>query len=1800
MSGLTSSLNTELLALASETKRRNPEIKEAAERSVKILKTLKPGADISQELAKNADFLRPFLLACETKNVKLIKISIGCLQKLISHHAVPESSVKTILKTLNEALSQNFEIQLKILQTIPPLLSNYKELHGDLLAEALLICFRLQDSKALAVNNTAAATLRQLVINIFEKVQEEDEINDKNGSIQPTSTVVSIKGKGNIPLRPCARDAYHLFQDLCLLTNSEQPMFLRLHSLSRTFGLDLIESVLANHSKLFKPHQEFTYLLRERVCPLINKSFADKSDFPTTMRLMRIVYILLKQFSDILVTECEIFLAMFVKILEPDNVYWQRVISMEIFRGICSDSTLLRSIYRWYDGQGHSTNVFRDMINGFGKLAAEKPQLIGHLHQGRESMDMSGMAGVVMGGVGQVDSPGLSVANSVMKIQCIDQLDKAEPPQIPETYLYYLAFVCLNFIADGLHNFVSSIFAAIIQKQQHDESQQTSATQQQSIFGNTALQQLESHPEYKEVLLVADMANTAWPGLLAAQSFFLTANLDEELFQGVLRAYQNFTIVCGVLRLSTPCDAFLTSLCKGAVPPSIIAAYVAESKAVHSSGNATGSGYDGTVMVTLSDRNLSCLKILLNIAQYLGGVLGDSWYLVLETLQLADFIIFPKHARGGSRGTRRVGTQHSASVSTSSLSSPQTAGSSSSLLSQTASTAPVKRPYSGIMNFASQHPTQPSQSGLSAANLASQQTAIENDLNILLVQIKKLFDNCNLLDDSAIQYFTSALCKLNAYTYGIPLASEISEDGQGITSAEGKTPKSSPLSNLRGNKADEKSFAIDKLHTVAISNIHRLIAREPKLIWDLIVSNLITTANYISTPQQVRMQACETLSDIIITSMRYTSSAQIGSDERIQMQLLNSLSHLVNDPERSSRGYSKGFYVEVQKMGLETLNKLLQTSGHSFAFGWGMIFDMIKSVCTIYVSGEIGDDEGDTASVDSAGIIDGSFGVSNSKSSGLVRVAFPSLQLICTDFLSLLSPECLKQCINTLGAYGLQMDDLNISLSAIGLLWNVSDFIQTKRADLEKTHENHDKDVIVITKNAVIEQEIERIIKGDLTSHTMNALWMLLLIQLSRICSDSRPEVRNGANQTLFRTIDMNGSVLDIQTWHTCIWQVLFPLLNSVKLVSEKVVKAMQQQSPNSDKLTAQKEFNGFMVHHSRNTVDKQWDETKVLILTGMSGIFKNFIPILANLDDFKQVWGLLLSHLQDYCLHSSNEVAIAAVKSFHTIIQFPKDETHTDQLKKRILTHWQTAWIVWETIGLGIITMSDRRALNVDMDNGNLPSSETLESPISSQFTQDTLTAYVTAFGDLYNVISLDFGIDEIKRFLKVIYGVLTYPNSPSYRPDYDYLTPLQEAVLNVVGQIDLNVPGAPAVILSHYAEYMTLAFTKHYWIEEIPEKLKNKKEQISAKGVKAANKESTSSKKSFSTVTYIVFSKTAMRTVNGLFKKFVKDQGVYTEGVFKKIIWAYGIPMKMKYECPPSGKHVNDIELWKIATSAFLDVVKEGLISLESFEQAISDECFVDVWKQLSSVLHDALVTVGKPPPTINLEQQDINEAFDMKFLFNLQTDVLIHMGHPRVPQTLIREIVETLQEGSQLYSADIERQSAVNGHSNKSHVKQLEKVEGVTAIIAPVARERFAYACLQCLFDLCSAEYEDNITVRQRIAEVAAPILLERCASIIRNYTADQPLSGKFPFPRVRHDEILLILQQLIKIRFRKNIIRVEEEDSAANPIKKQILSCPIAHLFYLYPVICDAISLPDENIVALLKECLKKVGEELGVY
>ncbi|CAG8704246.1 2805_t:CDS:10, partial [Dentiscutata erythropus] len=1757
MNGLSIFLHTELLQIVDETKRRHHEIKEATEKSIIVVRSLieQPDINVSKELSKHTDFLLPFTLACEAKNLKLITISIGCLHKLVSYHAVPESSIKAIVKILSDLVSQGVEIQLKILQTIPPLLNNYQSLQGDLLIEALLICFRLQDSKVIVVSNTAAATLRQLVINIFDKVLLDDETNEK-GTIYPKLDAKLSLDVNVLSLRRYARDAYYIFQDLCLLSNGEQPMLLKLNSLSKTLCWELIESVLSNHFKLFELYPEFTFLLREHVCPLMLKNLTVKYDFSTTMRMLRIVYILLNKFSDILVLECEIYLNMLVKFLEPNYPLWQRVISMEVFHGICTDGALLRTIYFYFDKQNHSTNVYKEMINAFGRLATERPYAFG-----KNSNFLNGHSYQFIEDDGQKDIGSLNIACSIMKIKCIDQMDKSDPPQIPETYLYYLTLLCLNSIVDGLHDFVIKNLTSVIQDQKR-----------------TSLQS-------KSQILVADMANTSWPGLLAALSFFLSSNLDDELFNIVLRSYQNFTIVCGFLHLSTPRDAFITCLCKSAIPHINISPSEINTR--------ESDGENNTKTEELSVRGLSCLKSLLSIAQTTGGVLDDSWYLVLETVQSLHYKFFSK--RANKKKNRRLNMHHTKSESITSLPSQITSGSSSSsslnqttkpLIVQMTCLSPSEATPSETPDIYPQPSEHVSKTG---TPIISNSEPHKDELNSLKIQINTLVDNCKFLNDIALQCFIRSLCKLNAQMCGIQLNEQLQVADQELILIDDYIHKPVTLRALRVNKSRKKSFAIKTLHSAAILNMHRMIACDSSLIWDLVTSHLIIITNHISTPHNIRIQACEALADIIISAVNYVSLSQIKNNERIQSQLLISLYNMIDNSEWISLRSSSGAYIEVQKIRLETLNKLLETSGrsgYSFTFGWNVILDIIKSVCVYASSGET--IENDAVSDDNLSILDESmFYISDTKISDLVLVAFPSLQLICNDLLSLLSPKYLKELINTLGAFGLQTDDLYISLKSIGLLLNISEFVQTKRSD-------HNYNIKMIKNVALDTNDVDKVIIRESTS-IMDILWMLLLSQLLKICSDIRPEVRNLAIQTVIRSIAVYGPELEIRMLHVCIQKILFPLLDSVKHTPD------QHQDLN---LTSRKEFDGFLFCQSRNATDKQWDETKILALTGISKLFKNFMPILTKFDGFRQLWESLLSQFEYFCLQSSLEVSIAAFKSFNMVIQYPfQHKIQSNKLCEKILPFWQIAWNYWEKIGLGIIKTSDQNDI-LDM-----------KSSTTIHFTQDALRIYFLIFGDIYKIIHSEFTIHELKKIFKISYGILTYSNSPFYMSDSDCLSPLQESILEIIGQFDLNISSVPAVVLENFADYIILAFTKKQMDEKPKGIYGSVEQQILTKEANSSNKflngeiiGISKSKKSYSTVTYIAFSKTVMQLAKDLFKTYVNDQIVYLEGIFKKIMKAYGVPMKLKYDCPLSGKYDDNAELWKVASTAFLDVVNHGLCALDRIGDAISEECIVSIWEQILDALHNTLAHKSKPPSSIQIEQLNIDESFDIKFLSELQTRVLIHLGHSRVPQSLIHNVVKIIYEGSKLYYPETDKLTIWNENIDENSQssddlempccnRMLKNINGTPVSITPVERERFAYACLQCLFELCSDEKDDYFDIRQRIAKVTAPILLKRCAFVIRNYTVDQPLFGGFPFLRVRNDEISFVLRKLLELRFRQNILHFNE-NSTTSPLKKHILSGQNAHLFYLHPVISEAICLKDSNIDELLKKCLRKIGEELG--
>lgn len=358
----------------------------------------------------------PLVQGCESKDLKVIKYCLGLMQRLITQQVVDQKGARYITDTL-WMLMENGTEEVKVLQTVTLLLTTNSVVHGETLAKALVLCFRLHFTKDSTTINTAGATVRQLVSLVFERVVVEQCDGGDGQQRSPGSEAVNLEelklatGVAPKALKPCAADAFLLFQDLVQLVNAEQPYWLLgMTEMTRTFGLELLETVLSQFSSVFHRNAEFSFLLKERVCALVIKLFSpnikyrtmgggssasgtsansqgvagsgggggggnsgaaasqqyDKPYFPISMRLLRVVSILVQKYHSILITECEIFLSLIVKFLDHEKPEWQRELALEVLHKMAVQPELLVSFCRCYDLKDHATNIFQDIINSLG------------------------------------------------------------------------------------------------------------------------------------------------------------------------------------------------------------------------------------------------------------------------------------------------------------------------------------------------------------------------------------------------------------------------------------------------------------------------------------------------------------------------------------------------------------------------------------------------------------------------------------------------------------------------------------------------------------------------------------------------------------------------------------------------------------------------------------------------------------------------------------------------------------------------------------------------------------------------------------------------------------------------------------------------------------------------------------------------------------------------------------------------------------------------------------------------------------------------------------------------------------------------------------------------------------------------------------------------------------------------------------------------------------------------------------------------------------------------------------------
>ena len=968
-------------------------------------------ADLERDLKRRPNFVRPFLLSCASKNLKFAGTSISCLQRLVVSNGLAPETLKDVLDVLRDCTSLAQDIQLKILQVLPSLLQNYAGfLTGDLLATALHICFLLFASKTGVISNTAAATLQQLVVSVLGKVVREDEA-------QAGGFVAEVPVEdGSIEVRNAALDAYRLLNDVCLLAEGHKPTFLHPASMPPNFGLELVESMLSNHAETVSSHPELIHILRVRLLPFIIRALSERVMFSTTVRAMRLLPIIFGNMLSVLRTECEMVLSLLNHMLDPDAaILWKRVLCMEVFRGIHAEPALVRSIYSHFDEQDGKRNIIRDHLAIIVRLASEKPSIIGLGQQssvpassGQTEDEMDEMAALqaegIAGTIGVAmtlrasTAPGISTRLSTMRIPCIEQLDKNDPPPIPPAYLYTLALTCMNSFSEGLARFLLPFTVPNESRSKRkqrpakdgegegDEEQRPKLLRSQSSYASRIPinpLSLEHHVLYGQIKTSASIVDACWPALLAAYSTFLHAALDSEYYHALIRSFQKFSQVAGLLRQSTPRDAFLTTLGKNAVPSAIISIQSSdlpsdsrstkqgtrsntekESLSV-SSANEKGRQSMDYTRASLNTRNLLCLRALLNLGIALGPVLQAAWSIILETLQQADLVINHiltqrRQARGGHA-------------------TPTT---------------------SGEVEF--------------LGDIGNEIAAVK------IAATRMLESSCDLPDESFLDVIASM--------------SGLLRDSHGEEEGIIEVPASATLSKSRadqvpmtpsrvsiGHAQDPRAnaFVVENLGKVVEYNESRLLEQSTNQNgWHIIVNLLIKIVTAQHFDASLRIQATNTLCSLV----SITSSSGVSEETREEMRLegLVALTRQIDYLGRQSveNKASKSCELEIHYTLLETLRGALEKYGDSLTLGWEHVF---KVVASVFESPIIPYGDGDIEGIEPVAI--------RSRSSKLVRSSFGSLQLICSDFLASVPENCLPTLLTSIHSFCCQQDEFNISLT---------------------------------------------------------------------------------------------------------------------------------------------------------------------------------------------------------------------------------------------------------------------------------------------------------------------------------------------------------------------------------------------------------------------------------------------------------------------------------------------------------------------------------------------------------------------------------------------------------------------------------------------------------------------------------------------------------------------------------------------------------------------------------------------------
>ncbi|XP_027107484.1 uncharacterized protein [Coffea arabica] len=968
-----------------------------------------------------------------------------------------------------------------------------------------------------------------------------------------------------------------------------------------------------------------------------------------------------------------------------------------------------------------------------------------------------------------------------------------------------------------------------------------------------------------------------------------------------------------------------------------------------------------------------------------------------------------------------------------------------------------------------------------------------SDFHILSSLNSQLFESSALMHVSAVKSLLSALRQLShQYMFAT----------------------SGSLAQASNQKFGTISFAVERMLTILVNNLHRV---EP--LWDEVVGHFLELSN--SSSQHLRNMALDAMDKSIcavLGSELFQGKKHGGFDNtQTKFRDLRTLECAVISPLDTLYSSSKSF--DIRAGSLRILLHVLERHGEKLCYSWQNILETLRSVAL-------------------------------ASEKDLIALGFQSLRVIMNDGLSTIPADCLHVCIDVAGAYSAQKNELNISLTAIGLLWTSTDFI-VKGASYGPQREK-ETDQINSEKNEQIlnssypfdDQLLMSIVVRDKLLFSVFSL-------LQKLGDDERPEVRNSAIRTLFQILGSHGQKLSKSMWEDCLWKYVFPTLDRV---SHMAATSSRDEWQGKELGTRGGKAVHMLIHHSRNTAQKQWDETLVLVLGGIARILRSFFPFLRDLNNFQSGWETLLIFVKNSILNGSKEVALAAINC----------------LQSTVISHSPK----------GNLPMPYLRSV-LDVYELVIQKSPNCSDSASSKVKQEILHG----LGEVYVQAQAMFDTDMYKQLLSVIDTAIKEAKfaSDNFEAEYGNVPPVQRTALEIlpllrparhlsamwlllIGKLLEYLP-KPSLGIENKDDDLESTESKdqnhaHKSIKEVPNGIAStpqKKGQASPNGLESVTSSS-----------YLF----AEKVVPVLVDLFLQAPAAEKYNIYVETIQGLGRCMATRRDNP-------DGSLWRLAVDGFNNILVDDVIkvTVDSSDLTFPRTARIRVWKEVADVYEIFLVShCGRalPSSALSVAVLKADESLEMNVLDILGDKIL--KSQIDAPIDILQRLITTLDRcASRTCSLPVE-----------------------TVELMPSYCSHFSLTCLQKIFSLCSYHHEtvDWNLSRSEVSKVSVVILMARCEFILNKFLTDENDIGERPLPHARVEEVIFVLQELARLV-------IHSDTSSVLPLNHSLTdglsggSGGRKHLLVLFPSFCELVVSRESRVRELVQVLLRLIAAELGL-